>query len=321
MRRMLNLAVGAALAAIVAVATPNASMAQSYPTKPVTMIVVTPPGSLVDILARLVGDSLSEAWGQQVVIQNIGGAGGSIGSAKIAEAANDGYTLGFVPANLSTHPHLYDIPYDVLKDFTPISQVAGSSLVMYGAKDLGADSVAGVIELAKSKPGDLTYASAGNGSIAHLSAELFKTMAGVDIEKVSYKKFNLGILDVVAGRVSMVFMSAAQGMPHVRDGKLTALGTTSMIPNPGAPELEPIAELGVPGYEIRSWFGVVAPANIPQEVVDSVYKEIVSMSESPAFNERMAKSGLDPIISTPDEFQETLATEIAKWGDIISATQ
>lgn len=296
------------------------AQAQSYPSKAIKMIVPTPPGSLVDLLARIISDNFKKEWGQQVIIQNIGGAGASIGSARIAKAKGDGYTLGFVPANLSTHPSLYKITYNVPKDFTPISQVAGASLVMYVSNEVSAKTLKETIALAKSKPGDLTYASAGKGSIAHLAGELFKSMASVNVVRVPYKKLNLGVLDVIKGRVSMVFVSAAQGMPHVRKGNLKAIGITSMQPNPGAKGVPPLAKLGLPGYELRSWFGVVGPKGIPKPIVEKIHGAIVKMSKTAKFKTALAKPGLEPIISTPAEFQAALASEVQKFAKIIKAT-
>ena len=300
---------------------PTRSYSQSYPSKPITMIVPTPPGSLVDLLARIISDNFTKAWGQKVIIRNVGGAGASIGAAKIAQAKGDGYTLGFVPANLSTHPSLYNISYNVLKDFTPISQVAGASLVFYASNEIPAKTVKEAIALAKASPGKLTYASAGKGSIAHLAGEMFKSMAGVDIVRVPYKKLNLGVLDVVKGRVSMVFVSAAQGMPHVRAGKLKALGITSRIPNPGAPGVQPISTLGLPDYEIRSWFGVVGPAGIPDDIIKKIHAELVKMSQSSEFKAALAKPGLEPIINTPAQFLIALEQEIPKFAEIVKSTK
>jgi len=306
-------AIGAAMVVL-----PNTASAQAYPEKPINIIVPTGPGSLVDILARLVGDGMKETWGQQVIVKNIGGAGGSIGVAKLAEADADGYTLGFVPANLTTHPYLYEINYDVKADFAPVIRVAGASMVHYVSNDLGVSTVEEFIDYAKANPEQVTFATAGLGSAANLAAELFKTKTGVEMTAVPYKKLNLGVLDVVAGRVSTVFVSAAQGMQFVREGKLTALGITGLTPNPGAPELMPIAELGVPGYEFKSWFGFVVPAGVPQDVIDLLNAEVVRQSEGKAFQAALDKAGLELIAGSPEEFAEVIDAELAGWRDILS---
>jgi tripartite-type tricarboxylate transporter receptor subunit TctC len=297
---------------------PNAASAQTYPDKPINFIVPTGPGSLVDILARLVGDGMTETWGQQVIVKNIGGAGGSIGAAKLAEADADGYTLGFVPANLTTHPYLYEIAYDVQADFDPIIRVAGASMVHYVSNDLGISTVEEFIAHAKASPGDVTFATAGLGSAANLAAELFQTKTSVEMTAIPYKKLNLGVLDVVAGRVSSVFVSAAQGMQFVRDGKLTALGITGLTPNPGAPELKPIAELGVPGYEFKSWFGFITPAGVPQDIIDQLNAEVLRQTKTEAFQAALSKAGLELIAGTPQEFTDVIAAELVSWKEILA---
>lgn len=297
---------------------PIAASAQSYPEKPINFIVPTGPGSLVDILARLVGDGMTETWGQQVITKNIGGAGGSIGAAKLAEADADGYTLGFVPANLTTHPYLYQIGYDVKADFDPIIRVAGASMVLYVSNDLGVSTVEEYIAHAKANPGEVTFATAGLGSAANLAAELFQTKTGVEMTAIPYKKLNLGVLDVVAGRVSSVFVSAAQGMQFVNDGKLTALGITGLTPNPGAPDLKPIAEMGVPGYEFKSWFGFITPAGVPQEIVDTLNAEVLRQTKTPEFQAALDKAGLELIAGSPQEFSDVIDAELESWKEILS---
>lgn len=299
-------------------ALPVVATAQNYPEKSITIIAPTGPGSLVDILARLIGAGMRETWGQQVIIKNVGGAGGSIGAAQIAKADPDGYTLGFVPANLTTHPYLYDISYDVQADFAPVVRVAGASMVHYVNKDLGIESEAEFIAYVKANPGAMTFATAGKGSAANLAAELFQTSTGIEMTAIPYKKLNLGVLDVVAGRVSTVFVSAAQGMQFVRDGKLTALGITGLTPNPAAPELKPIAELGVEGYEFKSWFGFIVPAGTPADVVAKINAEVVRQSQTPAFQEALAKAGLEPIVGTPESFAMVIDAELENWAEILA---
>jgi tripartite-type tricarboxylate transporter receptor subunit TctC len=297
---------------------PNMVSAQAYPEKTIKCIVPTGPGSLVDILARLVGDGMTEAWGQQVVVKNIGGAGGSIGVAKLAEADADGYTLGFVPANLTTHPYLYEISYDVQADFDPIIRVAGASMVHYVSNDLDVSTTEEFIAYAKAHPDEVTFATAGLGSAANLAAELFQTKTGVKMTAIPYKKLNLGVLDVVAGRVSTVFVSAAQGMQFVREGKLKALGITGLTPNPGAPDLKPIAEMGVPGYEFKSWFGFVAPSGVPQDVIEKLNTEILRQTGTEEFQAALAKAGLELIADSPQEFADVIDSELVSWKEILS---
>jgi tripartite-type tricarboxylate transporter receptor subunit TctC len=312
-----RLMAGAALAAGI-ISAPMVAVAQDYPTKAITMIAPTGPGSIVDILARLIGDGMTEQWGQQVIVKNVAGAGGAIGTGQIASAEADGYTLGFVPANLTTLPYLYQINYDVQADIAPVVRVAGASMVHYVTKDLGITSEAEFIAYAKEHPGEVTFATAGEASAANLAAQQFQTKTGVEMTAIPYDKLNLGVLDVVAGRVSTVFVSAGQGMQFVKDDKLVALGVTGLTPNPGAPDLSPIAELGVDGYEYNSWFGIIAPAGTPRDIIDRLHAEVMRQSQTPAFKEALAKSGLEPIVGTPEDFEAVIKTELADWSGILA---
>ncbi|MGO4907214.1 Bug family tripartite tricarboxylate transporter substrate binding protein [Pseudorhodobacter sp. W20_MBD10_FR17] len=307
----------AALAAGIA-SLPLSATAQDYPTKAITMIAPTGPGSIVDILARLIGEGMTEQWGQQVIVKNVGGAGGAIGIGQIASAEADGYTLGFVPANLTTLPYLYQISYNVETDVVPVVRVAGASMVHYVNKDLGITSEAEFIKYATDHPGEVTFATAGEASAANLAAKLFQTKTGIEMTAIPYEKLNLGVLDVVAGRVSTVFVSAGQGMQFVKDGQLTALGVTGLTPNPGAPDLAPIADLGVAGYEYNSWFGIIAPAGTPRDIIDRLNAEITRQSQTPAFQQALAKAGLEPIVGTPEDFAAVIKAEVADWAGILA---
>jgi tripartite-type tricarboxylate transporter receptor subunit TctC len=298
---------------------PMLAAAQDYPQEAITIIAPAGPGSLVDILARLVGDGMTEQWGQQVIVKNVGGAGGAIGVAQIADADPDGYTLGFVPANLTTLPYLYDIKYDVAADFAPIVRVAGASMVHYVSNNMGIGSEAEFISYARAHPGDVTFATAGEASSANLAALLFQTKTGIEMTPIPYEKLNLGVLDVVAGRVSTVFVSAGQGMQFVMDGKLVALGVTGLTPNPGAPDLQPIAaQDGLDGYEFNSWFGLIAPSGTPREIVDRLQAEVARQAQTPEFQNALAKSGLEPIIGTPEDFGAVIKSELADWAEILA---
>ncbi|MBU2867330.1 Bug family tripartite tricarboxylate transporter substrate binding protein [Pacificibacter marinus] len=298
-------------------ALPFMAAAQSYPEKPITIIAPTGPGSLVDILARLIADGMSEEWGQQVIVKNAAGAGGAIGLGQLHDADADGYTLGFVPANLTTVPYLYDIEFDVAEDFVPVVQIAGASMVHYVSNETGITTETEFLEAARSNPGELTFATAGAGSIANLAAELYQTMADVEMTAIPYESLNLGVLDVVAGRVSTVFVSAGQGMQFVNDGQLTALGVTGLTTNPGAPDLQPIAELGVEGFEINSWFGIIAPTGTPAEIVAQLQAEVVRQSQTPEFQDALSSAGLEPLVGTSDDFAAVIAAELDNWSGIL----
>lgn len=312
-RALCSLAIAAGLGVVSA-----GLSAAEYPEKQITIIAPTAAGSLVDILARLVADGLAESTGQNVIVKNVGGAGGSIGVSQLVKSDPDGYTLGFVPANLTTLPHLYDIDYDVQADLDPIIQVAGASMVHYVNTELGITSEAEFIAYALDHPGELTFANAGEGSAANLAARLFESRTGIQMTAIPYPKLNLGVLDVVAGRVSTIFVSAAQGMQFVNDGKLRALGITGLTPNPGAPGVVSIAEQGVEGYEYRSWFGLMAPIGTPADFIERIHAEVVSQSQSDAFSQALATAGLEPIVGTPEEFAEVIGNEIESWGSILS---
>lgn len=310
-------ALPAAALACALTALPAMAQAQDYPAKSITIIAPTGPGSLVDILARLIGDGMAQNWGQQVIVKNVTGAGGSIGVTQLAKSEPDGYTLGFVPANLTTHPYLYQIGYDVKADFAPIVRVAGASMVHYVNSELGFSSEAEFIAYAKAHPGELTFATAGSGSSANLAAELLMNRTGIEMTPVPYEQLNLGVLDVVAGRVSTVFVSAAQGMQFVQEGKLKALGVTGTTPNPAAPDLLPISAQGVDGYDFMSWFGFIAPAGTPDAVIDKINAEVVRQSQTPEFIEALAKAGMEPIMGTPDDFAAVIDAELADWAVIL----
>lgn len=314
MSRRLLLSAGIAIGAG---AVPLGAAAQDYPQETITIIAPTGPGSLVDILARLIAEGMSEEWGQQVIVKNAAGAGGAIGVGQVADAEPDGYTLGFVPANLTTLPYLYDISFDVAADFEPVMQVAGASMVHYVSKDSGISSEAEFIDYARAHPGEVTFATAGEASIANLAAKLFQQEAGVELTAIPYEGLNLGVLDVVAGRVSTVFASAGQGMQFVNDDKLVALGMTGLTQNPGAPDLQPIAELGVEGFEIRSWFGIIAPKGTPEEIVTKLQAEVVRQSQTEEFQAALSRSGLEPIIGTPEAFKTVIAKEMANWSGLL----
>lgn len=311
-------ALSASAFAAALIAGTGAGSAQSYPEKAITIIAPTGPGSLVDLLARLVAEGMREEWGQQVIVENVAGAGGSIGVGQLAGAEADGYTIGFVPANLTTLPYLYDITYDVKADFEPVIQVAGASMVHYVNADLGISTEEEFIAYAKANAGMLTFANAGSGSAANLAARLFEAKTGIEMTAIPYDKLDLGVLDVVAGRVSTIFVSAAQGMQYVTEGKLTALGITGLTANPAAPDLKPIAEQGVPGYEFRSWFGFIVPKGTSADVVAAINAEVIRQSASPAFQETLARAGVEPILGTPEEFAQVIDSELADWATLLT---
>ncbi|MDI6029520.1 tripartite tricarboxylate transporter substrate-binding protein [Corticibacterium sp. UT-5YL-CI-8] len=299
----------------------GSSFAQAYPQRPVTVIVPTGPGSLADIVMRYLATGMEAKWGQQIIVENVPGAGGTIGVAKLAAASPDGYTLGFVPANFTTHPHLFDTTYDVIEDFVPISQVVGAPTVLYANSALGFTNAADLIAFAKANPGQLSYASAGKGSITYLAAELLRGMTGAQFTEVPYADLRLASLDVISGRVGFTFLSIAQGEQYAANNKLVALGISSKLPNTSAPGVMPIADQGVPGYDISSWFGMIGPRGIPGDVVSKMNGAIVEITQTPEFADFAVKSGVDLIAGTPDEFGSALVDEVTKFGDLIGVAR
>ena len=311
----------AAVLLTLALAGPCVSAAQSYPARPVRLLVPSTPGGSVDTLARTIGTRLAEKWGQQVVVDNRAGAGGVIAAETTAKAVPDGYTLlmctiSSCATNVSLHKSL---PYDPVKDFAPVTLVATQNLMLLIHPSVGANSVKELIALAKANPGKYSFASAGNGTGSHLSGELFKLLAGIDILHVPYKGVAPALLDVVAGQVSMNIPSILTAMPHWKSGRLKALAVTGAKRSPVAAELPTMMEAGVKGYESATWYGVLVPVKTPREIVTRLNTDIVAILRQPEVRDRISKEGAEPVGSTPDEFGAYMRSEIAKWGKVIRA--
>ncbi len=297
------------------------ALAQNYPNRPIRIVVVSTPGGSVDTMARVVGPKLAERWGQQVIVDNRPGAGGAIAAELVARSPADGYTLimGTV-ASLATNVSLRkSLPYDPVRDFAPITLVATQNLMLLIHPSIPAKSVKELVALAKRQPGQLSFASAGNGTGGHLSGELFKLLAGIDMLHVPYKGVAPALIDVISGQVSMTFASILSGHPHARSGKLRALAVTGAKRSPAVPELPTMIEAGVKGYESATWYGLLAPAGTPPDIVAKLNAEVVSILKQPETHERLSKEGADPVGNTPAEFGKFIRSEIAKWGKVIKA--
>ncbi len=293
--------------------------AQTFPTKPIRIIVPSTPGGSVDTLARAVGNHLSEKWGQQVVVDNRSGAGGVIAAELAAKAPPDGYTLimGTI-ASIATNVSLArNLPYNPVRDFAPITQVAGQQLILVVHPAVAAKSVAELTALAKAKPGHLTFASAGNGSGGHLSGELYKILAGIDLLHVPYKGVAPALVDVISGQVTMTFASIISGTPHVKSGKVRGLAVTGARRSVTFPDLSTMAEAGVKGYESSTWYGLLAPKATPRPVIMKLHDEVVAMLKLPAVRDRLLAEGADPVGNTPEQFGAFIQSEIDKWGKVI----
>lgn len=290
----------------------------TYPEKPIRMVVGFPPGGQPDTVARLLGQKFAEAWGKPVVIDNATGAGGNIAADRVAKAAPDGYTLGLLgTAQLAINPSLYKLAYDPVKDFAPVSQVTVSPMMLVVHNAVPAKSVKGMVALAKAQPGGLTFASGGSGSTTHMAAELFKSVAGLDIRHIPYKGGVAAIPDLLGGRVTMIFFPTAAGLPLVREGKLRALAVTSLRRSSAAPELPTIAESGYPGFEVTVWYGLLAPARTPAAIVGKLHLETVKALALPDLRAKLADLGLEGIGNSPDEFAAVIKSEIPKWAKVI----
>ncbi len=289
------------------------SWGQAYPTKPIKLVAPSTPGDAPDVIARLVADKLSTALGQQVVVENRPGAGGVVGSDAVAKSAPDGYTL--IMGNAGSHginAAVYSsLPYDIQRDFVPVSQVAVAPNVMVINPGVPASNVAEFIAYAKSQPGKLSYASGGNGSSAHMSMELFKAMSGVDIQHVPYKGSSPALTDVVTGQCVVFIGNMPPTVPLIKAGKLKALAVTTKSRSALMPDLPTISEAGLPGFETVAWFGVLAPAGTPPEIVNKLSMEIGKIARSPEMREKLVAMGAEPVGGTPAEFKAVIDRDIS----------
>jgi tripartite-type tricarboxylate transporter receptor subunit TctC len=292
--------------------------AQDYPSRPVRMVVPFSPGGSTDVLARIVGQKLTERSGQPVIIENRAGAGGNIGAEQVARSAPDGYTLllGGVPHAISAS--LYSkLPYDMARDLAAIAEVASfpSAIVLHPS--LPANSVKELIALARARPGRLSFGSAGNGSPNHLSLELFQTMAGVRMVHVPYKGSGQLVGDLLAGQVQLASMGLPVAVPHVQSGKLRAIAVTGAARSSLLPEVPTVSEAALPGFEVTSWYGVFGPAGLPADIVAKLNSEIGSAVTAAEVKERLAALGAEPSVKSPDQFGRYVRQEITKWAKVV----
>ena len=296
----------------------HAQSAATFPGKPMHIVVTFTPGGAPDILARLIGERLTAAWGQPVLIDNKPGAGGNTGADSVAKAPPDGLTI--VVGTVGTHAingALYaKMPYDMVKDFAPITLLATTPNLLVINNDVPAKTLAEFIALGK-REGKMTFASSGSGTSIHVSGELFKTMTGIDMTHIPYKGRATAIPDLLGGRVTMMFDNMPSSLPLVQEGKLRALGVTSAKRSPAAPEIPTIAEQGLPGFEAVSWFALFAPAGTPRPIVDKLQGEVKKMLASPDVAKKLAEIGLEPVGSSADELAAYQRAEIAKWAKVV----
>jgi tripartite-type tricarboxylate transporter receptor subunit TctC len=309
-----------AVAAVLASLTISGALGQSYPAKPIRLIVPSSPGGGTDITGRIVAQKLTELLNQQVVVDNRAGAGTRIGNEIVAKSPPDGYTLLMGLSTLAIIPAVYkSVSYDALKDFAPISQVVSVPNVLVVHPSLPARSVKELIALGKSRPRDLVAGSAGSGTSPHLSLELFKSMAGIEMVHVPYKGSGPGLVALVSGEVAVFFPSASSATPHIKANRVRPLGVTTATRTEALPDVPSIAEAGLPGYEATQWFGVLAPAGTPQAIVERLHKEIVTALKSPDVAKQLSTQGAQIVASSPEQFAAYIRTETKKWAEVVKA--
>ncbi|HEY0336423.1 MAG TPA: tripartite tricarboxylate transporter substrate binding protein [Burkholderiales bacterium] len=296
-----------------------ASAAQAYPTRPIRIVVAYTPAGATDILARIVGQKMNEAWGQPVIIENRPGANGNIGTEYAAKAAPDGHTFLMTTAGPhGINPSLYrKLGYDAVKDFAAVSLVALVPNVLVVNNSLPVKDVKGLIAYAKASPGKLSYGSPGAGSTAHLSMELFKSMTGTELVHVPYKGSAGVLTDVMGGQIAATMDNMPPYLPQIKAGKIRALAVTPAKRSPALPDVPTVAEAGVPGYVSSAWFGLVAPAATPKDVINKISAETARILQLPDVRPRLAEQGAEPIGSTPEQFTAHIKAEIAKWAKVI----
>ena len=292
---------------------------EQYPRKPIRIVVPYAPGGPADILARLIGLRLNEAWKQPVIVDNRPGGNTIIGAELVARAQPDGYTLLVTyVGTLAINPGLYQkLPYDTLRDFAPITMIATLPLILVVTPSLPANSVKELIALAKSQPGKLTYSSGGVGQGSHMAAELFSTMTGTKMTHVPYKGNAPAVADVVGGHISMIFDGMSSSLPHVRSGRLRALGVTTAKRSASSPELNTIEEAGVPGFDVGSWVGLLTTAGTPRPIITRLNQEVVRILELPESRERLFAMGHELQAGSPEQFGAYIKSEINKWAKVV----
>jgi tripartite-type tricarboxylate transporter receptor subunit TctC len=319
-RRFLQISASVVFALLLAA--PNSNLfAQSYPTRPIRIIVTFPPGGSSDTLTRVVAQEMSESLGQPVVIENRTGAGGNIGVEAAAKSPPDGYTLLSSSSSLPLAGVLYSkLNFDPLNDFAPIAMIGSSPMLVTVNPKVAATSIQELIALAKQKPGEIAYASAGHGSMNHLAVELFKLQTGIDVRHVPYRGNPLAAIDVISGHVPLFFDYLLTGLPHVKDGKLRALATTGDKRTPALPELPTVSEAGVPGFEASLWFAFFAPAGTPKEIVEKLTRSVQGALAKPAVKARLDTLGVDVDAQGPEKLAAVMKSDFAKWKEVREKT-
>ena len=312
----------ALLLALLMQASPSSAQTTGpYPNRPIKMMVVSAAGGILDTVGRIVATGIGPNLGQVVVVENRAGAGGIPGTEVVARAAPDGYTIGSVATSHSINPGLYPkMPYDTLRDLVMVSHTVNLKNVLVAHPSVPANSVKELIALAKSRPGTLTFASAGNGQSNHLSGEIFKSMAGIDMIHVPYKGSAPGLTDTVAGSTSIMFVDILSALPHIKSGRLKALGVTGTVRSPALPDVPTIQESGLPDFNGNTWLGMVAPAGTPREIVMRLSAETSKVLNAPDMRERLLAQGVEPVGSTPEQATAHLEAEMKRYAAAVKAS-
>jgi tripartite-type tricarboxylate transporter receptor subunit TctC len=292
-------------------------MADDYPNRPVRLIIPFPPGGSNDVVGRVIAQHLSTGLGKQIIVDNRGGAGGVIGTDAASKAAPDGYTIAVISLAHAVNPWLYKLPYDPIKSFVPIGIMGKGPNVLSVNPEFPVKSVKELVALAKQKPGDIQYASAGVGSFQHLGAELFKLQAGVDMLHIPFKGGGPAMVDVMGGHTKVIFSSLVQTTPHIKSGKLRPLGVGSLQRSPVLPNVPTISEAGVPGYAAENWWGLIAPAGTPAAVVARLHKELTAAQDNAAVKQYFDREGATLVKMSSEDFGKFMQTEMEKWGRVV----
>ena len=302
----------------VAVAATTCAFAAAYPDKPVRMVVPFPPGGGTDVVARAIALKLTEQWGQSVVVDNRPGAASMVGTEMLARAVPDGYTLGFVSMSHTINPSIYKkLPFDPIADFSPVVLAATAPNVLVVNPGVGAKSVAELVQIAKSRPGKLNFPSSGNGGVSHLSMEMFRYAAGIDIVHVPYRGAGPALTALLANETQLMMATTPVALPQMKAGRLIALATTGLKRSSLAPEIPTVAEAGYPGFEADTWYGMLAPAKVPPALVNQANAAVTKMLTQADFKERLAHEGAQPAGGTPAQFAAHIKSEIEKWAKIV----
>jgi tripartite-type tricarboxylate transporter receptor subunit TctC len=309
-----------ALLTLACLADVHAQTAQTYPAKPIRFIVPYAPGGSTSQVARLVAAKMTESWGQQVLIDNRGGANTVIGTDALAKSAPDGYTIGLHTSTLATLPHLLStLPFDPIKDFVPVTTLVTTQLVLVLHPSVPANNLKEFIALAKARPNELNFAAVGTGSSTHLAGEMFKSVAGVKMQHVPYKGTAPALTDLIGGQIQLNFDTPITSLPHIRSGKLKAIAVTGKTRLPSMPDVPTFAEAGLPEYDFQLWFGVLVPAGTPKDIVNKLSTEIARILALPDVRENLTGQAIEPQSMTPDQFAALIKNDLERYGKVIKA--